>query len=59
MSVNCDEAFEAPLGKLRSSIALEQHACELITTGLSVTASGVMLHGGLKYCISTLNKDLV
>lgn len=49
MSVNCHEVFGAELGKRRSSIALDQHARELITTALSVNAPGFLLHGGLNY----------
>lgn len=49
MSVKRREAFGAKLGKLRSSIALEQHAWELIIMGLSVTAPGFMLLRGLNY----------
>lgn len=33
----------------QSSIALEQHAWELIITDLSVTPPGLLLRGGLKH----------
>lgn len=52
MSVNCHEAFGVRVGKLRSSVASDRHACELIIKGLSVTAVGLELLGGHE-CVYT------
>lgn len=46
------------LGKLTSRIASDQHASELIITGLSVSAPGFTLTGGLKYICSKHGRSL-